>query len=157
MAGIIVIASMLPLCHLLVTLRFFQPSRLGFVTKIYPLLGLDPHLEFLPRSTIPMTYTMCTWHTPRKHSHRICAPKTRRYWRTSKDLSCLTHLEQLKGLTTLLAFHILQPLRPYFMPAALMGFPLQSLLPVLKPWSLQILCFRAVHLSIRRPILSDRT
>jgi hypothetical protein len=45
MAGIIVIASMLPLCHLPVTLRFFQPSRLGFVTKIYPLLGLDPHLE----------------------------------------------------------------------------------------------------------------
>jgi len=36
---------MLPLCHLAVTLRFFQPSRLGFVTKIYPFLGLDFHLE----------------------------------------------------------------------------------------------------------------
>jgi hypothetical protein len=52
------------------------------------------------------------------------------------DESCLTHLEQLQGLATLLAFIALQPLRPYFMPVALMGFPLRSFLPKLKPKTL---------------------
>jgi len=52
------------------------------------------------------------------------------------DKSCLTHQEQLQGLVTLLAFIALQPLRPYFMPEALMGFPLRSLLSKLKPKTL---------------------
>lgn len=45
MTGITVIASVFPLCHLAVALRFSQSSRLGFGAKIYPFLGFESHLE----------------------------------------------------------------------------------------------------------------
>jgi hypothetical protein len=36
-------------------MRFFQSSRPGFDAKIYPLLGFDSPLEYLPKTTIPIT------------------------------------------------------------------------------------------------------
>lgn len=53
MTGIIVIASMFPLCHLAVALRCFQSSRLGFGAKIYPLLGFESHLELCTENGYP--------------------------------------------------------------------------------------------------------
>jgi len=55
MAGSIHIAYMLPLYHLTVVMRFFQPSRLGFVAKIYPFLGFASLIEYLLKSIIPIT------------------------------------------------------------------------------------------------------
>jgi hypothetical protein len=61
----------------------------------------------------------------------IFAPTAHRYRRTSLKWYEFynTHHEHLQGLFTLLAFLILQPLRPYFMPKVLMGFPSQSFVP----------------------------
>jgi hypothetical protein len=49
---------MFPLCHLTLTLRFFQSNRLGFVAKIYPFLGFEPSLEYLPG----IVTSMATYH-----------------------------------------------------------------------------------------------
>jgi len=158
MAGIIVIASMFPLCHLTVTLRFSQPNPLGFVTKIYPFLGLNSHLESSSEIDYPDDYIPCALGILPGNSLIGFAPlKHVGVEELLKDASRLTHHERLQGLATLLAFFILQPLRPYFMPAALMGFPLQSLLPELKPKPFQVLCFPAVHFPAWCPTLSRRT
>ena len=57
MTGSILIAYMLPLCHLTLTLRFSQSSPPGLLAKIYPLLGFDPLLEYeLDQVTSMPTY-----------------------------------------------------------------------------------------------------
>jgi hypothetical protein len=62
MTGSIHMAYMLPLCHLTVTVRFFQSNHLGLLAKIYPLLGFEPLIEYAPETptSIPTYYVHIT-------------------------------------------------------------------------------------------------
>lgn len=53
--------TLLPLCHLTVTLGFSLPGRLRCYSEIYPLLDFEPSLECDPKTTIPVL--ICRVHT----------------------------------------------------------------------------------------------
>jgi len=74
MTGTIVIASMFPLCHLTVALRFFQSSHLGFGAKIYPFLGFESHLEFPTETSYPDDVMPCALGIPLENSLLGFAP-----------------------------------------------------------------------------------
>lgn len=58
MTGSMLIAYMLPLCHLTVALGFSQSNHLGFDAKIYPFLGFDRPIESYAEENYPNASTL---------------------------------------------------------------------------------------------------
>jgi hypothetical protein len=68
MAGSILMAYMLPLCHFIGDFEVFPANPPRFVPEIYPLLGFNSPLEFLPKPAIPIptyyVHTICSLENP---------------------------------------------------------------------------------------------
>lgn len=60
MAGSMLIAYILPLCHLSMTLRYFRTKSPRFVAGIYPLVGFKSPLELLKDPAISKNTTVRT-------------------------------------------------------------------------------------------------
>jgi hypothetical protein len=105
MAGSMLIAYILPLCHLSMALRYSRTNSPRFVAGIYPLIGFKSPLELFKDPAISKSITMRTRYTNSKTSFGFLPPTALSFQEIFFDRYRRIYPEHLRGLVTTLASH----------------------------------------------------
>jgi hypothetical protein len=107
-------AYMLPLCHFIYDFEVFPANPPRFVPEIYPFLGFNSPLEFLPKPAISI---------PTYYVHKICSLEN-----PLLGFSSLQHLGKGKFLRISLAKSLLKTLAGFGYPLSVPHFPIPQAL-----------------------------
>jgi hypothetical protein len=114
--------------------------------KIYPFLGFESPLEYLPDPLFRIEIDVCTHQIISKYSRGICFPTAHRLRNTSQgSYDASKDQEHLHGLVTILAFIAFRNLKALFHARSARGISLSELYACFKAETLSSsYCFPAV-------------